>query len=37
LSLIFQDFSRTLEEQEISGHVGKIMEALEKETGAILR
>lgn len=37
LSLIFQDFSRTLEEQEISVHVGKIMEALEKETGAVLR
>lgn len=37
LSLIFQDFSRTLEEQEISGHVGKIMDALEKETGAVLR
>ena len=37
LSLIFQDFSRTLEEQEISGHVGKIMDALGKETGAVLR
>jgi phenylalanyl-tRNA synthetase beta chain len=37
LSLIFQDFSRTLLEQEISDHVGKIMEALEKETGAVLR
>ena len=37
LSLIFQDFSRTLEEQEISAHVGKIMESLEKETGAVLR
>ena len=37
LSLIFQDFSRTLEEQEISDHVGKIMESLEKETGAVLR
>ena len=37
LSLIFQDFSRTLEEQEISDHVGNIMDALEKETGAVLR
>lgn len=37
LSLIFQEFSRTLEEQEISSHVGKIMDALEKETGAVLR
>ncbi|MCL4112366.1 UNVERIFIED_CONTAM: hypothetical protein GTU68_007204 [Idotea baltica] len=37
LSLIFQDFSRTLEEQEISAHVGKIMESLEKDTGAVLR
>ncbi len=37
LGLIFQDFSRTLEEQEISAHVEKIMTALEKETGAVLR
>ena len=37
LGLIFQDFSRTLEEQEISAHVGKIMETLEKQTGAVLR
>ncbi len=37
LGLIFQDFSRTLEEQEISAHVGKIMEALENKTGAVLR
>ena len=37
LGLIFQDFSRTLEEQEISEHVGKIMLALEKETRAVLR
>ena len=37
LSLIFQDFSRTLEEQEISAHVEKIMVSLEKETGAVLR
>jgi phenylalanyl-tRNA synthetase beta chain len=37
LGLIFQDFSRTLEEQEISAHVGKIMETLESQTGAVLR
>ncbi|MEE9325701.1 MAG: phenylalanine--tRNA ligase subunit beta [Cocleimonas sp.] len=37
LGLIFQDFSRTLEEQEISAHVGKIMEALKNKTGAVLR
>ncbi len=37
LSLIFQDFSRTLEEQEISAHVEKIMASLKKETGAVLR
>ena len=37
LSLIFQDFSRTLEEQEISDHVGKIMEVLKKDAGAVLR
>lgn len=37
LGLIFQDFSRTLEEQEISAHVENIMLALEKETGAVLR
>ncbi len=37
LGLIFQDFSRTLEEQEISAHVEKIMEALESQTGAVLR
>ena len=37
LSLIFQDFSRTLEEQEISDHVRKITDTLEKELGAVLR
>lgn len=37
LGLIFQHFSRTLEEQEISAHVGKIMEILENKTGAVLR
>ncbi len=37
LGLIFQDFSRTLEEQEISAHVEKIMAALESNTGAVLR
>lgn len=37
LGLIFQDFSRTLEEQEISAHVETIMQALTKETGAVLR
>jgi phenylalanyl-tRNA synthetase beta chain len=37
LGLIFQDFSRTLEEQEISAHVEKIMVALENQTGAVLR
>jgi phenylalanyl-tRNA synthetase beta chain len=37
LGLIFQDFSRTLEEQEISAHVGKIMKTLENQTGAVLR
>ncbi len=37
LGLIFQDFSRTLEEQEISAHVEKIMTTLENNTGAVLR
>jgi len=37
LGLIFQDFSRTLEEQEISIHVGEIMKVLEKQAGAVLR
>lgn len=37
LGLIFQDFSSTLEEQEISAHVEKIMKTLESKTGAVLR
>jgi len=37
LSLIFQEFSRTLEEEEISAYVEKIVETLKKETGATLR
>ncbi len=37
LGLIFQDFSRTLEEQEINGYVEKIMASLAQETGAVLR
>ena len=37
LGLIFQDFSRTLEEQEISAHVDQIMTVLKKEVGAVLR
>ncbi len=37
LGLIFQDFSRTLEEQEINGYVEKIMARLTSETGAVLR
>ena len=37
LGLIFQEFSRTLEEEEISAHVEKIMQILNQETGAVLR
>jgi phenylalanyl-tRNA synthetase beta chain len=37
LGLIFQDFSRTLEEDEISGHVDNIITTLKEETGAVLR
>ncbi|MEE9309853.1 MAG: phenylalanine--tRNA ligase subunit beta [Cocleimonas sp.] len=37
LGLIFQDFSRTLEEEEIGGHVEKIITTLKEETGATLR
>ena len=37
LGLIFQDFSRTLEEQEINGYVEKIMAGLASGTGAVLR
>jgi len=37
LGLIFQHFSRTLEEAEISGYVDKIVTTLENEVGAVLR
>jgi len=37
LGLIFQDFSRTLEEEEINSHVDVIIAALKEETGAVLR
>ena len=37
LGLIFQDFSRTLEEQDISEYVENIVANLETETGATLR
>jgi phenylalanyl-tRNA synthetase beta chain len=37
LGLIFQDFSRTLEEQEISTYIEKIVSALKQEVGAVLR
>jgi len=37
LGLIFQDFSRTLEEEEISKHIDKIVATLENEIGAVLR
>jgi phenylalanyl-tRNA synthetase beta chain len=37
LGLIFQDFSRTLEEEEISGYVDNIIATLKEETGAVLR
>ncbi len=37
LGLIFQDFSRTLEEEEINSHVDKIIVTLKEETGAVLR
>lgn len=37
LSLILQDFSRTLEDAEINGHVEKVVESLQQETGAQLR
>jgi len=37
LGLIFQDFSRTLEEEQINTHVEKIMGVLKKEIGAVLR
>jgi phenylalanyl-tRNA synthetase beta chain len=37
LGLIFQEFSRTLEEEEISGYVDNIVATLKEETGAVLR
>ena len=37
LGLIFQDFSRTLEEQEISTFIEEIVSALKQEVGAVLR
>ena len=37
LGLIFQDFSRTLEEQDISGYVESIVSKLSSSTGASLR
>ncbi len=37
LGLIFQDFSRTLKEQEINGYIEKIVAVLAEETGAVLR
>ncbi len=37
LSLIFQEFSRTLEEEEISVHIENIVAILKEQTGAVLR
>ena len=37
LGLIFQDFSRTLEEQDITKYVDRIVNSLKTETGATLR
>jgi len=37
LGLIFQDFSRTLEDADINSHVEGIVQLLEKQTGAVLR
>ena len=37
LGLIFQDFSRTLEDADINSHVEHIVQLLEKNTGAVLR
>ena len=37
LGLIFQDFSRTLEEEKISEHISKIVTTLESKIGAVLR
>ncbi|RVU84455.1 phenylalanine--tRNA ligase subunit beta [Leucothrix sargassi] len=37
LGLIFQDFSRTLEDGDINSSVDEIVQLLEKQTGAVLR
>ena len=37
LGLIFQDFSRTLEDADINAHVAEIVQLLEKQAGAVLR
>ena len=37
LGLIFQDFSRTLEDADINGHVDSIVQLIEKQTGGVLR
>ncbi|PWR00502.1 phenylalanine--tRNA ligase subunit beta [Leucothrix pacifica] len=37
LGLIFQDFSRTLEDADINAHVDSIVQLLEKQTGGVLR
>ncbi len=37
LGLIFQDFSRTLEDTDINAHVAEVVQLLEKQTGAVLR
>ena len=37
LSLIFQDFSRTLEDQEVEAEVAKVLSALTSKLGAELR
>ncbi|MGB1311682.1 MAG: hypothetical protein ACPG47_10735 [Leucothrix sp.] len=35
--MIFQDFSRTLEDADINSHVEQIVQLLEKQTGSVLR
>lgn len=37
LGLIFQDFSRTLEDADINSHVDTLVQLLEKQTGGVLR
>ncbi|PID46263.1 MAG: phenylalanine--tRNA ligase subunit beta [Proteobacteria bacterium] len=37
LGLIFQDFSRTLEDADINSHVDALVQLLEKQTGGVLR